>query len=189
MESILEKFLENLSYKVESSKEPGINNHDFNQGLEKAMDLIISEINSIKEAREKDEEFKEALKETIEAIANKKIEAPVLHFEYPENMEYKDFYEWFHNMAHCFVGIARIFEQQERGSCCCVDRAWRDWIMPEVKKMWKTLKRRNKQKLLELAKRIDNLKDPDINYSLYNQGIEEARNLLLCEAEKIKKEG
>lgn len=41
-----------------------------------------------------------------------------------------------------------------------------------------------KKELLELAIRIDNLKDPDSNYYLYNQGIEDARNLLLYEAEK-----
>jgi uncharacterized protein (DUF2164 family) len=43
-----------------------------------------------------------------------------------------------------------------------------------------------KKELLDLAAKIDNLKDPDCNYQLYNQGIEEARNLLLFEAEKLK---
>jgi hypothetical protein len=89
-------------------------------------------------------EFEEGLKTVIETLANRKVEEPVLHFKYPEKIEkieFKDFYKWFDEMEGYFCGIAKTFEQQERGFSCSVDRAWSNWIKPEVLKMWERMKK------------------------------------------------
>lgn len=91
-------------------------------------------------------EFEQTIKAIAEVIAKQKIDIPVMFFKYPDRSEFNihHFIEWFDFLEHYF-STAKLYEEQERGSACHVDRAWQKYATPELKKMLDYLLAEQKQ--------------------------------------------
>ena len=93
-------------------------------------------INQIKE--ELKPENKE-MRETIERVCNRIIKmpqtTPVQHFRYGEAISMIDFVKWF-EYTQLYYSIGRKFIEQEEGSCCCVDKAFNRYLIPECNKAY-----------------------------------------------------
>lgn len=106
--------------------------------LEKALKIHIGDLRKVVE---KDKELKEALTKITTTIVSKKVEKPKNFYEFrPEGVfEEGDLAIWFDYTSN-FYHFAKRYEQQERGFTCHVDRAYRDWLIPECKKLLDQLK-------------------------------------------------
>lgn len=92
------------------------------------------------------EEFKKTIEKFCEQIANMKFEKPKMYFNYPERKEFNinHFIDWF-DCLETYFSTAQIYEEQERGDACHVDRAWQNYATPELKKMLSYLLEEQKQ--------------------------------------------
>ena len=85
--------------------------------------------------------IEENLKKVMDTIANMPVEKPEMYYQYKdEPMTLKEFIKWY-ECIEIYYHIAQRYEQQERGSCCSVDRAYSVYLKPECKKMLEHLKK------------------------------------------------
>lgn len=92
------------------------------------------------------EEFEQTIKAMAEVISKQKIDIPRMFFTYPERPEFniKHFIDWF-DYLELYFSTAKLYEKQERGAVCHVDRAWQNYVTPELKKMLNYLLTEQKQ--------------------------------------------
>lgn len=108
-----------------------------NQHLKEMLKIHFKDL---KKQVEADKELKKGLEVITKAIVKEKVEKPKNLYEFPKKgFTERDLAKWF-DYTENFYHFARRWEQQERGMCCCVDRAYRDWLIPECKKLLKKLK-------------------------------------------------
>lgn len=100
--------------------------------LEKALKIHLDDL---KKVVEKDKELKKGLKSIFSAIVKEKVEKPNSWYDYSKfELTSNSLAKWYEATEN-FYHFAKRFESQEGGSCCSVDRAYRDWLIPECKKL------------------------------------------------------
>jgi len=102
---------------------------------EKMEKTLKIHINDLRKHVENDKELKDALTKITTAIVSEKVKKPESWFKFPDKklteLELAKWYEATENFYH----FAKRYEKQERGFTCHVDRAYRDWLIPECKKL------------------------------------------------------
>lgn len=102
---------------------------------EKYKKLAKINLDDLKKMVEKDKEFKKNLESVITTIVKAPVEKPEMHYQFKDKpMEYKELAKWY-NCIENYYHMAQRYEEQERGMCCCVDRAYGRYLMPECKKL------------------------------------------------------
>ena len=108
---------------------------------EKWKKLAEANIEDLRKQVEKDKEFKKAIGEVITAIVKAPVEKPEMYYEFKdEPMNYKELAKWY-DCLEIYYHMAQRYEEQERGMCCCVDRAYGRYLMPECEKLLEHLKK------------------------------------------------
>ncbi|KKL94363.1 hypothetical protein LCGC14_1865390 [marine sediment metagenome] len=111
------------------------------KNCERLEKLLKIHIDDLRKSVEMDKELKEALTKITTAIVSEKVKKPKNLYEFrPDGIfEEKDLAVWFDYTSN-FYHFAKRYEKQERGFTCHVDRAYRDWLIPECKKLLDKLK-------------------------------------------------
>ncbi len=110
------------------------------ENCERLKKLLKIHIDDLRKYVEKDKEFKKALTEITTTIISEKVEKPKSWYDYSKfELTAENLAKWYEATEN-FYHFAKRFESQERGSCCSVDRAYRDWLIPECKKLLDKLK-------------------------------------------------
>ena len=84
-----------------------------------------------------DSKIDKNIKKVINHICSIPEEEPTLYFTYPKDKQLtiKEFIKWV-DMVGFYKSCAERFEEQERGSPFCVDRAVTKYFRPECSKMF-----------------------------------------------------
>lgn len=112
--------------------------------------LAKANLDDLKKVVQQDKELKESLDKIFTAIVKAPVEKPEMLYEYKdEPMSAKELAKWY-DLMELYYHQAQRYEEQERGLCCCVDRAYGRYLIPECKKLLEQYKSQLKQKIRDL---------------------------------------
>lgn len=119
---------------------------------EKYKRIAKVHLDDLRKYVEKDKELKENLEKIFTAIVKEPVEKPEMLYSFKnEPMNERELARWYECMELMYH-FAQRYEEQERGSCCSVDRAYGRYLIPECRKLLEHLKK-NGFKLLIHHKR------------------------------------
>ena len=98
---------------------------------------ILSSLNS----NEIDLGLREFIDGVLKRLDERKVEKPKSFYKFPNrNLTKEDIASWFVATENLYFNAKR-YETQERGNSCSVDRAYKDWLVPESKKLLNKIKK------------------------------------------------
>lgn len=113
--------------------------NDIKRDVERYKRIAKVNLDDLKKYVQQDKELKENLGKIFTAIVKEPVEKPVMLYKFKEKpMTEKDLAEWY-DCVELYYHFAQRYEEQERGSCCCVDRAYSRYLIPECKKLLERL--------------------------------------------------
>jgi hypothetical protein len=83
------------------------------------------------------EDLRKALEHVCTTLITAKVEEPEFFYKYPatpDDFDYYQLYEWM-DMMSLYKHLAERWGEQERGSCCIVEWARDNYLIPECKKL------------------------------------------------------
>lgn len=87
-----------------------------------------------------DKDFKDAMNSIIRGIIDEKIKKPKSWYTFPKlKLTEIEIAEWY-EATETFYHFAKRYEVQERGNSCSVDRAYRNYLIPECKRLLNKIK-------------------------------------------------
>jgi hypothetical protein len=155
--------------------------------LDKIKAVIIAEIEN--ELKPETKEFRDAMERVCNRILKIPQSAPVQYFKYGETISMPDFVTWFEN-TQLYYSIGRKFIEQEEGSCCCVDKAFNRYLIPECNKAYQLIKEQGiqseRKRVCEIIDSFDNEENRSCKHIAFFNALELIKNEILAKINSEK---